>query len=121
MSDLITIRPYVEADHDELLKNAKEDGHAVYFPTDVLVKEGRIVGYLSINQLPIVMSWQDSQRCKATDSVRELGFIEGQLRAWKTFLIPCDPDSPYFKSGFLQRAGYTLYGKPVHLFLKGGL
>ena len=120
MSNLITIRPYTEADGEQLLANAKEDGHGVYFPTHVLIKENRIVGYLSINALPLILSWQDSKRMVATDSLRELGFIEGALAGWKTFVIPCDPDSPYYKSGFLEKAGYNLYGKPVHLFLKGG-
>ena len=119
MSTLLNIRPFVQEDTKELVANASADGHAVYFPTHVLVKESRIVGYLSINALPLVLSWQDSKLMKPIDSLRELSFLEGTLTNYKTFCVPCDPESPYFKSGFLEKAGYKLYGKPVHLFLKG--
>jgi len=118
MNSLITIRPYHADDGRELNENAKADGHAVYFPSSVIVKDGRIVGYLSINQLPLILSWQDSKLMGPTDSLKEIGFIEGALINYKTFCIPCDPESPYMR--FLPKAGYALYGKPVHLFLKGG-
>ena len=121
MNDLVAIRPYKPEDETELLANAKEDGHAVWFPNWVLVKqvEGkeRIVGYLSIHQVPLVLSWQDTKHMGPSDSLEEIGFIKGALCGFKNFCIPCDPESPYMR--FLPKAGFVPYTKPVHLFLKG--
>jgi hypothetical protein len=115
MDALINIRPYKPEDGPELLRNAAEDNHGVYFPQFVLEKEGRIVGYLSM-AVPMVLSWQDSKRMGSLDSVQEIKFIEGALAAQPFICIPCDPESPYMR--FLPKAGYVEYTKPVKLFIK---
>jgi hypothetical protein len=116
-SEHILIRPYIEqADKNELSVNASNDGHGVYYPTHVIVKENRIVGYLSLNAIPLVLSWQDSKLMGPLDSVQELGYIEGSLQNAPRICIPCDPDSPYMK--FLPKMGYKAYTKPVILFVK---
>ena len=117
MNNLISIRPFRPEDDAELRANAEKDGHSVWFPNWVLVKEKRIVGYLSINQLPLILSWQDSKAMGPSDSLEEIGFIKGALCGFKNFCIPCDPESPYMR--FLPKAGFVPYTKPVHLFLKG--
>lgn len=115
MSNTVNIRPFKPSDQDELVKNASEDGHSVYYPSCVIEKDGRIVGYFSV-AVPMVLSWQDSQRMKPLDSVKELGTIEGVLINQPMVCIPCDPDSPFVS--FLPKQGYELYFKPVNLYIK---
>jgi len=121
MNDLVSIRPFRLEDDAELRVNAEKDGHSVWFPNWVLVKKvnekDTIVGYLSINMLPLVLSWQSTEYMGPSDSLEEIGFIKGALCGCKNFCIPCDPESPYMK--FLPKAGFIPYTKPVHLFLKG--
>jgi hypothetical protein len=110
----VDIVPATEADFAELVANAKEDGHAVYFPNWIYKKEGRIVGYYS-TAVPMVLSWQDKARVKAIDSIKILGHIEGSVQS-RLVVIPCDPESPY--NSWLPSQGYENYFKPVNLFLK---
>ena len=115
MDALINIRPFRPEDGEQLVKNAAADGHAVYFPTFVIEKNHEIVGYLS-TAVPVVLSWQDSKKMTAIDSLQEIKFIEGALANQPFICIPCDPESPYMR--FLPKAGYVEYTKPVKLFIK---
>ena len=115
MNQLITIRPFRPSDQEALVQNAAKDNHSVYFPTFVLEKKGEIVGYFSV-AVPVVLTWQDSQKMGPLDSVQEIKFIEGLLANQPFICIPCDPDSPYMS--FLPKAGYVEYSKPVKLFIK---
>lgn len=116
MHTCINIIPYnAEKHQNELVQNAQADGHSVFFPSFVLQKDGRIVGYISV-AVPIVLSWQDSKLMKPLDSIKELGFIEGALAASPMVCIPCDPESPYMR--LLPNQGYQQYFKPVNLFIK---
>lgn len=119
MNELIKIRPFVPEDMKVLTANALADEHSgVYFPTDVFVKGGEIVGYNSIGAIPMVLSWQHRKKMGPLDSALVLGNILGATRQFKHICLPCDPDSPYHKSGFLKKAGFTEYTKPVILYIK---
>jgi hypothetical protein len=119
MESLVAIRLFQPKDREQLEKNAKADGHSVYFPTHVLEKDGEIVGYLSLNAVPLVLSWQDTKKMGPIDSVEEIGYIKGSLQNFPFICIPCDPDSPYMK--FLPKAGFVEYSKPVKLFIKSNV
>ena len=113
----VNIRPFRPDDAEALLAAAHADKHEVYFPSLVLEKAGKIVGYFSV-AVPVVLSWQDSKQMQAVDSLKELGFIEGALAQSPFICIPCDPESPFATTGFLEKNGYVKYTKPVELYLK---
>lgn len=115
MDALINIRPFRDEDREQLVANAAVDQHAVYWPQFVYEKDGKIVGYCSM-VVPMVLSWQDSQKMGPIDSVQVIKFIEGAMAMQPMVCIPCDPESPYMK--FLPKAGYSSYFKPVNLFIK---
>ena len=71
---------------------------------------------ISIKSDPLFLTWQDSKKMNAVDSIKEIGFIEGALSNFPFICIPCDPDSPYMK--FLPKQGYEQYFKPINLFIK---
>ena len=119
MNEIVKIRPYVQEDWDVLVANAKADNHSgVYFPTDIFVKGNEIVGYNSIGAVPMILSWQHSQKMGPVDSAVVLGNILGTTRQFKHICIPCDPDSPYHKSSLLKKAGFVEYTKQVILYIK---
>jgi hypothetical protein len=111
----IDISPFRPEDGPNLVKAAAADGHSVYYPSFVFTKNKEIVGYYSI-AVPMVLSWQDSKKMTALDSIKELGHIEGSLCNAPIVAIPCDPESPYMH--FLPKQGYENYFKPVTLFIK---
>jgi hypothetical protein len=116
MDSLINIRTFRTEDMPALVANAAADNHAgVYAPTFVIEKHGEIVGYLSM-AVPTVLSWQDSKKMSAIDSLQEIKFIEGFLAQSPFICIPCDMESPYNR--FLPKAGYIEYTKPVKLYIK---
>jgi len=119
MDSLINIRLYRPEDREALLAAAHADGHEVYFPTHVIEKNNEIVGYLSLNAVPLVLSWQDSKKMGPSDSLKEIGFIEGSLQHCAFICIPCDPESPYMR--FLPKTGYAKYTVPVELFIKSNV
>lgn len=112
------VRPFVSQDWEQLVKNAADDQHSgVYCPTHTCVKNNEIVGYLSIGAVPVVLTWQHREKVQPLDSLRALSFIEGALSPFKTFCVPCDPESPYNR--LLPKAGYIEYTKLVKLYIKG--
>lgn len=116
-NDRISIRQFKPEDMAELKKNAEADNHAgVFYPTHVSIKDGKIVGYLSIGVVPMVLTWQSTKEVKPLDSVKLVSFIEGVLTNFQTFAVPCDPASPYNK--LLPKLGYVEYTKPVKLYIK---
>ena len=68
------------AELEELLKLAAEDAHGVMYPTHVIRKEGKIVGYISICTTPLVNVWLDSKQVVARDSVQLLNTLENVMR-----------------------------------------
>ncbi len=119
MDSIIQIRPYEAKDWEALKANAEADNHAgVYCPTDLFIKNNEIVGYNSIGVIPMILSWQHTEKMGPIDSAVVLGNILGTTRNFKHICIPCDPDSPYHKSGFLKKAGFVEYSKPVVLYVK---
>lgn len=111
----VNIRPFRPEDGPKLEAAAAKDGHAVYCPSVVYEKDGEIVGYFSI-AVPVVLSWQDSEKVTSLDSMKILGTIEGTLINHPFICIPCDPDSPYMK--FLPKNHYQKYFKQLELFIK---
>lgn len=118
MEEVVRIRSYNhETDFEELKRNAEADNHAgVYCPTHVSIKGNEIVGYMSIGVIPIVLTWQHTEKVGPLDSLRLLGHVEGTLQQYKTFIFPCDPKSPYNR--LLPKAGYLEYTIPVKLYIK---
>jgi hypothetical protein len=116
MDELINIRQFKQQDWSDLVRNAEADNHSgVYAPTHILEKKKEIVGYLSM-AVPTVLSWQDSKKMTAIDSLQEIKFIEGILANQPFICIPCSEESPYNR--FLPKAGYIRYTKPVNLYIK---
>lgn len=115
MNDTVIIRRYSETDWEELRRNAESNNHAVYAPSHVCVKGGEIVGYLSIGMIPLVLTWQHTEKVGPTDSLLTLGFVQGTLQNFPYTCLPCDPASPYMR--LLPKAGFKKYTKSVELFI----
>lgn len=48
---------------------AEADGHEMVAPSHVMLKDGQIVGAMSIGMVPLVLPWFDTKKCTARDSL----------------------------------------------------
>lgn len=94
----------------DLIAAAQADQHMVLNPTHVMLKGGKIVGYLSLNGLPMVHCWFDSQNKHALDSLKmmEHGVTAFRERGVRDFTVACADNSPF--SPHMERLGFKKLG-----------
>lgn len=111
------IRPVVAADFPVLEALAKEDDHQLIAPSHVVEKDGNIIGFLSIAQIPNVLMWLHTERATPRDAAAVANFFECWLldRGARTFVVPCLETSPFFP--YISQLDYVNIGK-TNLFLK---
>ena len=95
---------------------AQLNGHLCPCPTHKVVKEGQIVGALSMGVVPVVLVWQHTELVTARDSINLLSVTESIMaNNFKTWLMPCAKDSPYYglmpKFGYEKGGDFTLFFK----------
>lgn len=114
----IKVRPYREADKVELNIAASEDKHGVAAPTHVVLKEGKIVGYLSINAVPTVLMWMHTKNIKVRDSLDVATFFENFISAqgFLGCLVPMQNSSPI--EPYMEKVGYVLASPDTTIYFK---
>lgn len=98
---------------------AKADNHAVFAPTDVIIRDGQIVGALEIASTPCVFWWMHTDRTTIRDSIMAYQFYENQVRRLgaKHVVVPCPTDSPFYQLLSNPKSGYMELPKTV-VFMK---
>lgn len=113
----IRIRPMRTEDIAPLVKAANEDGHEVILPTHIIEKGGDIVGALSMNSVPTVLHWMDTEKCSVRDSLNAMNFFENFMSGGgaQSFILPCSDKSPYIslieKMGYAKAGSFTIFIK----------
>jgi hypothetical protein len=115
--------PYLQAysgtkeEFDILRELAREDNHAVFYPTEVIWKGGQRVGWFSVGAMPTVWAWMSTRRMKIRDSLQAINTVEAVCRRTGSpgVFLPCDEKSPFFP--YLEKIGYVDLGK-FHFFFK---
>lgn len=103
----------------QLQNKAAEDNHAVIAPTHLVLKGEEVVGYVSINNLPMVLAWLSTKEMKARDSFSIINMSEllVQEQGWRSVCLPIDDTSPFLN--VMPSIGYrTLSTGKVNLFVK---
>lgn len=114
----VRIRPWTPDDEAELGAAAARDNHGVAAPTHVVLKEGKIIGYLSINKVPTVLLWLDTKQTKVRDTIDIVNCYENLIAAfgWPGFLLPMQNNSPV--KPFVEQAGYVLASPDTTVYFK---
>lgn len=105
---MIHIRPVNAENIDYVANAAASDGHRIVHPSDVVVKDGKVLGYVGIATVPCLTMWMHTKDAKVRDSMTVLSFVEGMLARnnIKEYFLPCESASPYHhlleKAGFVQ-------------------
>lgn len=85
----------------------EEDNVHVIRATDILQRDGQIVGYLSIANIPCVHMWFRKKKAVMHDYLTAMAHFEGVLakNQVQDFWLPCESTSPLLK--FIPEAGYV--------------
>lgn len=122
---LPSIRPIRTAEELNLvMKIAREDGHVLFDPSHLVIKEGKIIGAVSMVKTPYVSVWMHTKEARATDSVVGLNSVEAVMEnaGVNHYIMPCTEDSPFHpvmdKLGFQYIGMFGLYIKNLGSPLK---
>jgi hypothetical protein len=99
---------------------ARADQHELIAPSHVFTKDGQIVGYASIAQVPLVLPWFDTRKCKARDSLYFINACENLVAECmapnqELICVPFAAGSPF--EPHIEHLGFVNMGK-VNLTLK---
>jgi hypothetical protein len=107
-----------EANIKPIVTAAAEDAHSALFPSQMLIKDGEIVGYLAINTIPTATVWFHSQKMLPRDTFQAAQFIENYVagQGGGAVMIPVPENSPLCK--YMNPSGYMEANGNHRLFLK---
>lgn len=115
------IKPYIGGNLGAIQKVAQLDNHTVMNPTQVIERNGEIIGALEISSSVPVLVWMDTKKTTIRDSIEVMRFYENFIFAHnvpnKTILLPCSLTSPYIEYLRNPKLGY-ISGGNFELFVK---
>lgn len=93
-----------------LVDAAGNDDHICLNPTHVMIRAGKVCGYLSLNGLPQVHCWFDTHSGHALDSIKmiEHGTVAMREHGMKDFAVACAENSPFHPH--MERLGFKKVG-----------
>lgn len=111
------ILPFSPDELEELTKAAALEGHGVFFPTEVIKKQGRHIGWLSRVNPPNMWLWLSSTQASPRESLEVIHLVETVQRTLGCpgITVPCKESSPFYP--ILGRLGYNDLGT-YHIFYK---
>lgn len=107
------LRPVTLAELPALAAAHAADGHSCVLPTQVMVRDGCIVGAVSFGAVCLVIPWFHTTACKPRDSVEFIRQMEAHARRTLPPGHPgvvCVPFGPPFEP-FMARLGYHSGGR----------
>ena len=109
---MITIRKAELKDLPVLEEAAHADRHSIAAVTQIIEKAGEMVGYISLDALPLAVVWFHSEKMKARDSYEAVKWIEWAMAQKKTrpqaLCVPCNVLSPLLP--YMPKLGYLKFG-----------
>lgn len=75
------------------------------WPTDIVLRAGRPIGYISIGVVPSVQMWFDKAHVTTKDYLATIGYYEGLLarQGIKNYFLPCEDNE---LNKFVLRLGF---------------
>lgn len=107
------------SDWKKVLDLASEDKHPVFMPTHVAVRDGEIIGHISLGVIPLVLAHFSMAKMEAIDSFMVGNIIENMLseRGAKNVCMPISVNSPFHKGMTNPKLGWQNLAT-MDLFLK---
>lgn len=104
---LLEIRPANESNIKRLVEAAAVDNVHVIRATNVIERGGKVIGYLSIANVPSVHMWFSKQHARKRDYLTAMTYFEGALadKGVQDFWLPVESTSGLFP--FVEKLGYV--------------
>ena len=104
---LLQIRPANGSNIKRLVEAAAEDNVHVIRATNIIERGDKVIGYLSIANMPSVHMWFSKQHATKRDYLTAMAFFEGSLadKGVQDFWLPVESTSGLFP--FVEKLGYT--------------
>lgn len=124
MNDVLTIAETTRREIDSLEDAARvarvvrENGHVCIAPTHVFERGDDVVGYASVNAVPVLTGWLDEDKVEQAEARALVAGLEDMARERGLAFVcmPCTADCRFKPD--MEKMGYRLAGK-VSLYLKG--
>ena len=104
-----------------LREAARFEKHGVLAPSHVVERDGRLVGYASLNRLPLLTGWLSDEEVSQAEGREIIAQLEAEARAagLTELFFPCTPDCRFLPDmaamGYHRAGPVTLYLKPLTL------
>ena len=104
---LLQIRPANESNIKRLVDAAAEDNVHVIRATNIIERGDKVIGYLSIANMPSVHMWFSKQHATKRDYLTAMTFFESSLadKGVHDFWLPVESTSGLFP--FVEKLGYA--------------
>ena len=118
MNNQVEIRPVSLHDLPVIHEAAAADNHGVAAPSHVVIKNGEIVGYISMCVVPTVLLWLHSKKCRAADLLAVKDYTNDfmTLNNQPGYLVPIPADSPILP--FAKKLGLQLASPNTMIYFK---
>jgi len=106
------VRPILPRDIEPLQKAALADAHILIYPTHLVTRDDKIVGYFSIKP-PYATVWCSTKDITARDSVHLMGVLDALAAQMGCvdYIMFCANDSNY--APVLHKLGFSNLGSAV--------
>jgi hypothetical protein len=122
LSNKLWMRKIRADELDALAALAQDDQHEPIAPSHVFLKGNEIVGYASIAQVPLILPWFHTTRCRAADSQYFINQMENLIaecmpaNGQELICVPVVAGSPF--QPHIADFGYVDAGKVSLAFKK---
>src|SRR6185312_10504772 len=100
LEHFVKLQPYSNTQEEfaALAEAAREDGHALALPTDVMWKNGERVGTFSVQLTPVISAWFSTKKMLARDSMMAINTIEQVMyrTGARGVYFPVKKSSPFY-------------------------
>lgn len=114
------MRRATPADVEPVKAAAHADNHEVIALSHVMTKGGEMIGAGSLAQVPLVLPWFDTQKCKARDTMYFINQAENMIAELlpnvEMFCVPFAEKSPFVPH--IEQIGFVNAGKFYLTFKK---
>lgn len=107
-----------EAQYLAVVRAVRAAGERLIRPTHYLERDGAIVGYFSLNRIPLLTGWMSNQHVTQPEAVAMMTLMEdvASVAGLSCLCAPCTPDCRMLPD--MQELGYHTAGDGITLHLK---
>ena len=91
----------------EALQAARANNDSIIHPTQVVERDGEIIGASSFGRVPVLLLWNHTEKVSARDSMHLKRVYDSimETKGFPKYFIACNENSPY--NSYMKKFGYN--------------